>query len=166
MNDNELYHYGVLGMKWGVRRNTRLLANKRRNSQVQKIKKQYDLGNIDSSQKKAAIKKANTTKKSTIDNTKQKLKNMNTKEEISEYHKSIKRQTIQEVSNYRLKNGAAVVNQVLYGTRTASRLGSALFVSTTAPPLAPMVLTAAGIDQLADKGITTLIQRGILDKLS
>lgn len=43
-NEVTIYHYGVKGMKWGVRRDFRVLANNRRNKAIKEAKRDYNLG--------------------------------------------------------------------------------------------------------------------------
>ena len=62
MMNNELYHYGVPGMKWGVRRDTRIIANHRRNVEVGKLKERYRAGKITKQQYKDLIHKINLQK--------------------------------------------------------------------------------------------------------
>jgi hypothetical protein len=52
MNENELYHYGVLGMKWGVRRATNKLAS---NSRLEKKALKYDRKSVNLTKKSEKI---------------------------------------------------------------------------------------------------------------
>lgn len=57
MNDNELYHYGVLGMKWGVRR-------KRKSSNVETAKpKKKTLSEMSDDELQSAINRLQIEKK-------------------------------------------------------------------------------------------------------
>lgn len=45
MNNNELYHYGVPGMRWGVRKKTRNMSADAKEAQTLKKKKTYEMSN-------------------------------------------------------------------------------------------------------------------------
>ena len=62
-NQEYLQHYGIPGMKWGIRKNARLLANHRRNAEVRKIKKDYKTGEISRKEKKIEFQRPTKLKK-------------------------------------------------------------------------------------------------------
>lgn len=161
-NSDELMHYGVLGMKWGVRRNVRLLANRRRNESVQKIKADYKSGKITRNQKKAKIKKANTTKSSYITETKAKFKSIDNKQDYKKAKNTIAMQTISEVSHPTLKKGATTVNKFLGGSHALGTFASGV---ATASVLGPVGLAVGAGGAAAEIGAHYLIQKGIIDKL-
>lgn len=74
MNQNELYHYGILGMKWGVRRTPAQLGYSKSDSSVTKrVKKGKELAAKKKAKEQAkAEKKANAIEKT---NRKDALKN-------------------------------------------------------------------------------------------
>lgn len=163
--EDYLMHYGVKGMKWGVRRDVRLLANNRRNNTVRKIKNQYETGKITSEQKKAAIKKANNIKKAYIKKTESDYINAKTERDRNIMERDIKKQSISEVPNRRLKNGARIVNHILNGVDIGANVAAAGFMATAVPPLGPMYIGSAAVVSAVAAGRNWLIDKGI-DKLS
>lgn len=161
-NNDELMHYGVLGMKWGVRRNVRLLANRRRNASVQKIKADYKTGKITREQKKARIQKANTAKSSYITDTKAKFKAIDNKQDYKKAKNTIAMQTINEVSYPTIKKGVTTVNKLIGGSHV---LGTAVSGVATASVLGPVGLAAGAVGVAAEVGVHYLIQKGIIDKI-
>ena len=168
-SEDELMHYGVLGMKWGVRRNAKVLANNRRNKEVRSIKDQYDMGNISKEQKRSGIKAANTKKRDFIKKTNSDLKGYKNENGLREYKNNMAKTTIKEVPNHRLKKGLVTANKILAGINMSNAVPMAIggVAALTNPATAPFGLatlgstvaggaTIAGIHALANMGIRKL----------
>ena len=164
-SNEELMHYGVKGMKWGVRKDIRLLANRRRNEAVRKAKDDYAVGKITSNQKKAAIQKANTQKKAFIDKTTSDYKNATSQKNRNIMERDLKNQTINEVPNHRLKSGARTVNRILSGVQVGATAATAALMTAAIPALGPMYATTVIGTAIGAAGRTWLIDKGI-DKLT
>lgn len=161
----ELYHYGVPGMKWGVRRNIRVLANNRRNKKVKQITSDYKAKKITRSQKKTAIKKANTAKKEEITSMRSQIKNVKNKQEFKSVKQSIAKQTVAEVKFSNIKKGATTVNKLLHGVHNIGTITTAAIGIVSTPGLAPITIPFVGLDLALSRGEQALFQLGI-DRLS
>lgn len=163
--DGELYHYGVKGMKWGVRRDARVLANHRRNEGIREAKRDYRNGKISKSERNEAIKKAKNYKKDYKKELKNQFKNAKNREERRELNKQITKQTKDEVRLRGLKKGATTLNKVttvamISGTTVA--VGAAFVAS---PAIGPLALGAYGANVAANLGRQWLTQK-FIDRVS
>lgn len=91
MENNELTHYGVLGMKWGVRRNRSSTGSNR------KPKKSEDYIRVKSLKKKRLSQLSNTE-----------LRELNNRMQLEQQYKSLKKQQI--------SSGRKFINDVAYET--------------------------------------------------
>lgn len=165
VSEDELYHYGVKGMKWGVRRDVRLLANSRRNDRVRSAKRAYKEGKITKADRKKAIKAANLEKKEYIKQTKERFANAGTKAERKELKRDIANKTVNSVHHATIKRGAATVN-ALIGVASVGTMGvSAAIGAAAAPALAGVVIGSNAVGIAAEIGRYRLVRMG-LDKLS
>ena len=160
-DDDELMHYGVLGMKWGVRRNVNVLSNHRRNQAVKRIKNSYEMGKISKDEKRIQIKNENEKKKEYLRKSKTKLKNMKTEQEVMKYKNSIAKQTINEVPHSRLKKGAITVNKILGGLHVGSNAALGVATAATIPGSAPLAFGVYATSALVEAGAHALVQMGI-----
>lgn len=143
---NELMHYGVKGMKWGVRRDVELIANHRRNATTAKARSDYSQGKITSTQKKMAIKKAKADRKQYLKDTKKNYESLKSKSEKEKASMNIQKTALKEVPARKLKKGLRAVNDIFTAAQIGSGAYHAAAVAIVCPPLAPAMLAAtAGI---------------------
>lgn len=161
----ELYHYGVAGMKWGVRRDARILANHRRNTEVGKLKEQYRSGKITKQQYKDSIHNVNLYKKKYMSDVENKFRNAKSNDERNKLGKDIANTAVKEVPNITIKRGLAVTNQLFgtasIGTTAYTAVGLAMFN----PAFATAYIGAGVVSTVAESGFR-YITRSLLDKSS
>lgn len=159
----ELYHYGVKGMKWGVRRDVELLANRRRNTAVRQARKDYRSGNITATEKKMAIKSAKADRKNFLKDTKKEYESLKTKSEKENASKNISKQAMKEVPNRTLKKGMRLANDILTGVRLGSLgYGTAKSLAILPAITAGTAISAGGLGALilADAAVTAAVEVG------
>lgn len=162
--DEELYHYGVKGMKWGVRRDYRVLANRRRNTAYRQAKDDYDSGKITKAEKKQRYKDARQAKKDVHSEMKNRYRNAS-KSERAELNRQIKSQTVKEVPHRSIKKGATTVNKLLTGYTIGANVAGVAVGSAIMPAMAPILVTSLVGSTAVNLGMNKLIQMGI-DRLS
>lgn len=132
----ELYHHGVKGMKWGVRRDTQksylrrtkrdlyLLNDRDYNQKVRKLKNRRDFGSINDEQYRSAKKEAKIKRKETSKN----IKSMKAAKSLSDARKQFtetRTRAVKEIPHYRLKRGARTVSTLLSGLGAVSLAATA-----------------------------------------
>lgn len=153
---DELYHYGVRGMKWGVRKSVKQLANHNRNAAVKSAKQDYRKGNITKAQKKAAIKEANVNKKNYLKDTKKNFESLPDRKAKREASKSITKERVSQVPHSRLKRGARLAKNILTGSAVAGSAAGAIIGTAAVPALGPLLLASNAVAGSAALGASWL----------
>lgn len=164
MND-EIYHYGVPGMKWGVRRDTRILANHRRNVAIDQLKDQYRSRNITRQQYRDSIRNVNLRKKQYMTDVENKFRNAKNNTERTKLSKDISITAIKEVPNITIKRGLAVVNQIFGAANIGTTAYTTIGLATLNPTFAAAYIGAGVVSTAAEAGFR-YVTRSILDKSS
>lgn len=159
--NNELYHYGVKGMKWGVRRDARILANHRYNTASNRLKYEYIRGNINTNQYVNAMDSAKKNKKQLMADVNTRFKNASSKEEQKSIHRDIFNATSKEVPNSTIKRGAAVANQIMGAVNVANIASATAAASLYNPAFAGAYLGAGTVAVAAEAGWRYLIRYGL-----
>lgn len=161
VNNDELMHYGVLGMKWGVRRNARILAAHNRNSAIKAIQRQRKTGEISKSESRLAVKKA---KKNFKTERRQLVKSVNSKDSA----KSLKSKTISEVKHSTLKKGMHTINHILTaasviteGSSMAIAVGTSAALGPAGAAFGTLALTANAVAAAGSIGTKYLVDHAI-----
>lgn len=140
MNQNELNHYGVLGMKWGVRRNANILSSYRKNVKQDEARNAYKLGKITKEERKDRFRAAKNEKKTYEKKVKSDLKTLKDKKKVEKYSKHMKMTTAKEVPYDSLKRGARIVNEILTGVNVGtSALGTVAVTTIGGPAIGSLV---------------------------
>ena len=159
--DNELYHYGVKGMKWGVRRDARILANHRYNVTSNRLKTDYVLGRINTEQYVTSMDYAKKNKKRLMTDANERFKNATNNDERKAIKNDISKMTTSEVPHATLKRGAAVANQILGAVSVANIAGAAAGTALYNPAFAGAYLSAGAVAVAAEAGWRYLIRSGL-----
>ena len=165
MTEQELYHYGVPGMKWGVRRDARILANHYRNVEVEKQKKRYKYGEITKEQYAAAKRKADLGKKKYLSDVENSFHNAKSRSEREKLGENISNTAVKEVPNIKIKRGLAVANHLLGGYNAAGYATTAAGMVMMNPAFAAAYIGAGAVSIAAEAGLR-YVTRTILDKSS
>ena len=164
-SDGELYHYGVPGMKWGVRRDARILASSHRNKRIREAKAAYKAGKITKETRDAEIQSAKHDKKKMLNKTKERFVKAKTDVERQRLAIDIRNKTTKEVPHATLKRGAYVVNALFGGVNAVSTGVSAAAMVMINPAFAGVAIASAAVGIAAEAGKRHVIQLG-LDKVS
>jgi hypothetical protein len=116
---NELYHYGVLGMKWGIHKARSYAEDKNRYVRKQRDKiaeSKYKLGEYDTNQYEAAKRRNRYNERRKNQKVIGETLKLSPKkgEKVSSIYNKYKKQAIRTIPNYKLKKGAKVAADVLY----------------------------------------------------
>lgn len=119
-NDNELYHHGIKGMKWGIRRTDAQLGHDTGKIDLQKTKKKVNAANtivnetrnINNTASKKAQKKAQKQKLAEV-------KSMSDKELRERVNRLNMEQQYIRMSSEQMNTGRANVNSILTSVGTA-----------------------------------------------
>lgn len=165
MHNEELYHYGVPGMKWGVRRDVRILANHRRNIEVSTQKNKYKAGKITRNQYINAKRNADATKKQYLKDIETRFRNATSKQELKKLGENISNTAVKEVPGITVKRGFAVVNQLIGSYSIGTTAYTSVGMAVINPAFAAAYLGAGAVATAAEVGFRYMT-RSALDKTS
>lgn len=152
-------------MKWGIRRNSRVLANHRRNDAVRSIKNDYDLGKITRDKKRSLIKVENKKKRDFIKKDYKYSKTTKGESDLRKRYNTLAKETQSEVKGARLKKNLRAINISAMGLGVTKIGAATVSLALGNPIFAGAVLTSGAINTAATVGLSKLAQYG-LNKVS
>ena len=165
MNENELMHYGVKGMKWGVRRDARILMNHRYNSRVRQLQTQRSRGQLDYEKYASELENARQKKKKDLASVEDAFRNAKTDAERKKLGDNITRMAVKEVPELKLKRGMAVANQLFGVASVTNTTYTSLALAAVNPAFGAAYLGAGAVTIAAEAGFR-YVTRAILDSKS
>lgn len=160
---NELQHYGVKGMKWGVRRDAELLASHRRNVAVKRATDDYNRGKLSDEQYSRKVDKANKAKKDYLNKLKSDYESAS-KEKRQQISDGISKQAVKEIPRRKIAKGASITNAIITGAELGTTAVGVAASIAAAPALGPIAISSLAGYSVGRLGRQWLIDRGI-DKL-
>lgn len=167
-SSDELQHYGVKGMKWGVRRDVELIANRQRNQSVRKAKDAYEMGKIDKSKYKSLKKQAKADQKAYMKKVKKDFESSSKAEQYKQ-SEAIKSKAIKDVPYRRLKKGIKAYNAICAASNIAGTgLGvlTAVAAGSAAAPAAAVALGVTAVGATAGYLGKKYVVDKVVDRLS
>lgn len=129
-HQNAIMHYGVRGMKWGVRKDAQLLAERKYNLEKKDLKQQFKLNKIDKTTYKNKKRRAKYEMLSAESRSKSFVKkNKKDAEVLHNKYMELHDKALKEIPNYKIKSGMKTAGRILGRIGTVSAVALAPFGS-------------------------------------